>query len=468
MNRNIALLSLIGLFFRFDPAYSIFGAADVPLQEYYEFGRHQTGVASVQTKKKHQGTVKTSLGTANLIDVEDIGIPSLKGLLGALKGRVLITAAHVIHGSLLSKGAFVRFIDENNESQKMGIEDFFTPYNFRDKNTDIGIILLKQSVDTSKFKPLKLNLSTENKSFSRKLVNIFGCTPIFGKVNSNVVMRESTDTLLRRGMTTVADYTSDRSELISNFYTSKGMVSIVRYSTLDFTESDREKKHKVEEKLKRFDDLINDVQSDADKLTLTIEKNKLFQKQLELKKIEVRKHLSWTFFDNGNNIQEHLDILEDTEDLDKLTLISEWEKFINDGKYGNKSLDFGKYQVKFYGLLPRLSGHVYHGDSGGAWVIDDEIVAVSKQVVHKNWDNLKEEKVETLTPSLGISEYFTQCEAIISQPQSMEPNDQNSFGYGATSIWSSREWIESTLVKINAELDNSLPSSSMLSSSSSS
>lgn len=468
MHRYKTLLLIFSLFFRFDPAYSIFGAGDVPLEDYYEFGRHQTGVASVQTKKIHQGTVKTSFGTANLIDVEDIGIPSLKGLLGALKGRVLITAAHVIHGSLLSEGESVRFINENNESQKLDVEDFFIPDNFRDKDTDIGIILLKQSVDTSKFKPLKLKLSEEEKSLSGELVNIFGCTPVFGKLNSNIVIRESADTLLRRGMTTVIDCTNDGSELISTFYTSKGMVSIVRDSTLDLTESDREKKHTIEEELKRFDDLINDVQSSTDKLGLILERSRLFQEQLKLKKIEVRKQLSWTFFDNGNNIQEQLHRLEDTEDLDKLTLISEWGKFINDGKHEKKRLVLGIYQVKFYGPLPRLSGHVYHGDSGGAWVIGDEIVGVSKITVgaRQRKSSFVEKKVETLSPSTSVSEYFTQCECIISQSQSLE--DENFLTFSATSIWSNRKWIESTLLKINAELDKSLPSSSIPCSSSSS
>lgn len=461
MRKYAALLLLIALFFRFDPAHSIFGAAGVALEEYYEFGRHQTGVASVQTKKIRQGTVKTSYGTANLIDVEDIGIPSLKGRLEALKGRVLITAAHVVDGSLLHDGTSVRFIDTNNESQKVGVEAFYTPDNFRDTDDDIGIIILKQSVDTSKFKPLKLNLAVENESFAGKLVHIFGYTPVFGKVNSPVVIRESADTLLRRGMTTVVDdCRNDRSELSSNFYSSQGRVSIVRDSIRALTESNREKKQKIEEELEHFDDLINTTQSATDKLDLTLKRFELSQERFSLHPIEVRKRLFWTFIYNGNNIQEQLDTLEDTEDLDKLTLISEWEKFISDERYGNKSLDLGIYHVKFYGPLPRLGGQVYRGDSGGAWVINDEIVALSKQTICKKWDNLQMKKIETLAPFTGISEYFAQCEAIISQAPSLKPTDEDFMHYCATSIWSCRDWIESTLVKINAELTQSLPCSS--------
>lgn len=451
MSKYAALLLLTSLFFRFDPAYSIFGAGDVPLEDYYEFGRHQTGVASVWTGR--------SYGTANLVDVEDIGIPSLKGLLGALKGRVLITAAHVIDDKF-PEDCSVRFMDKNNESQKINVEAFYTPDNFRDTDDDIGIIILKQSVDTSRFKPLKLNLTVENESFAGKLVHIFGCTPVFGKVNSPVVIRESADTLLRRGMTTVVDNCrNDRSELSSNFYTSKGRVSIVRDSIRALTESDREKKQKIEEELEHFDALINTTQSATDKLDLTLKRFELSRERFSLNPIEIRKRLFWTFIYNGNNIQEQLDTLEDTEDLDKLTLISEWEKFICEGRYGNKNLDLGIYQVKFYGPLPRLKGQVYHGDSGGAWVINDEIVGISKITIGAK--QLKSNFVEVktpLTPSTDVSEYFIQCEAIISQ--SSPPNDENFLTYSASRIWSYRNWIESTLLKINAELTQNLPCSS--------
>lgn len=322
MNRYAAFLLIVSSFFRLDPAYSIFGVEGVLLEEYYKFARHQTGVASVWSGR--------SYGTANLVDVKDIGIPLLKGRLGRLEGRILITAAHVIDDKF-PEDCSVRFIDTNNESQKVGVEAFFTPDNFRDTDTDIGIILLKQSVDINKFKPLKLNLSTENKSFSAKLVNIFGCTPVFGKVNSKIVIRESADTLLRRGMTTVLDdCTNDRSELSSNFYRSQGRVTISRDSIRALTENDREKKRKIEEELECVDALINAAQSAADKLTLTLKRFELSQERFNLQPIEIRKWLSWTFFYNENNIQEQLYMLEDTEDLDKLTLISEWEKFISD------------------------------------------------------------------------------------------------------------------------------------------
>jgi hypothetical protein len=461
MHRYAAFLLIFSLFFRFDPAYSIFGAADVALEEYYKLGRHQTGVASVQTKKFHRSELKTSFGTANLIDVKDIGIPILKGLLGALEGRVLITAAHVIDDKF-PEDCSIRFMDTNNESQNMEVEAFYTPDDFRDTDDDIGIIILKTSVDISRFKPLKLNLSIENESFSGKLVNIFGCTPVFGKVNSDIVIRESADTLVRRGMTTVVDNCrNDRSELSSNFYSSLMRVSIVRDSIQTLTESDREKKHKIEEELERFDALINTTQSATDKIDLTLKRSELSRERFSLNPIEIRKRLFWTFIYNENNIQEQLDTLEDTEDLDKLTLISEWEKFICEGRYGNKSLDLGIYQVKFYGPLPRLKGQVYHGDSGGAWVINDEIMGISKIMVGAKHRKSNFVEVKTpLTPSTDVSEYFIQCEAIISQSSS--PNDENFLTYSATSIWSYRNWIESTLLKINAELTQSLPCSSSL------
>lgn len=345
MNRYLALLLLIALFFRLDPACSIFGAGDVPLEDYYEFGRHQTGVASVQTKKIRQGMVKTSFGTANLIDVEDIGIPSLKGLLGALKGRVLITAAHVVHGSLLSEGGFVRFMDENNKSQKMDIKTVYAHQDYDTNCNDIGLIILQQSVDTSKFKPLKLNLSEEEKSLSGELVNIFGCTPVFGKVTSNVVIREGDDTSLRRGMKTVVENTTNES-LISYFYSSQGRVSIFRDSIQDFTESDKEKKHTIETELERLDAaVINAPQPSADHLTLTLKRGELVNERSNLRPIKVRGPLSWEFYYNGNSIEDQLAMLEDTDDLDKPKLISEWNKFINEKKSGNKSLDLGIYRI---------------------------------------------------------------------------------------------------------------------------
>lgn len=113
----------------------------------------------------------------------------------------------------------------------------------------------------------------------------------------------------------------------------------------------------------------------------------------------------------------------------------------------------GVYQVKFYGPLPQLKGQVYRGDSGGAWVINDEIIALSKQTICKKWDNLQVKKVETLAPFTDISEYFAQCDAIISQAPSLKPTDEDFLHYCATSIWSCRSWIESTLMKTMAELD---------------
>ncbi len=444
MNRHSVLLLLISLFFACDPAYSIFGAGGVHLEDYYEFARHQTGVASVQTKKFHRGEVKTSFGTANLIDVEDIAIPSLRGRFEALKGRVLITAAHVVDGSLLEGGSSVRFMDENNESHKMEVEAFYTPDNFRDTDDDIGIIVLRKSVDTTKFKPLKLNLSEEEKSLYGELVNIFGCTPVFGKVTSKVVIRESPDTLLRRGMQTVVDK-SNCSELSSSFYRSQGNVRIFRDSIRTLKESHREEQHRIEEELERTDCFV---------------RRRELREKLSKLPYEYRERLSRVFFYNENSIEDQLAMLEDTNDLDKETLIFEWKKFINDNKPGNKRFDLGNYRIKFYGPLPRLSGQLYHGDSGGAWIVgDDEIVGVSKITVgtRQRKSNFVEEKAP-LTLSTNLSEYFSECERIISQ--SSPQNDESFLTYSASRIGGYRNWIKSTLAEINAKLNQSLPCSS--------
>lgn len=50
MRKYKVFLLLIVLIMKCDPACSIFGQGDVLLEEYYEFGKHQTGVALARTK----------------------------------------------------------------------------------------------------------------------------------------------------------------------------------------------------------------------------------------------------------------------------------------------------------------------------------------------------------------------------------------------------------------------------------
>lgn len=443
MNRYTSLLLLTSLFFTFDPAYSIFGAEDVPLEDYYEFGRHQTGVASVRVKKGS----KTGLGTANLIDLKDMGIPSLQDRLGSLEGRVLITAAHVLYDKDLEFSS-IRFMTENNESQTVEVEDFFIPDDYR-VTGDIGFIVLKEPVDISKFKPLKLNLSKENRSLSGKEVNVFGCTSIFGKVNSSIVIRESNECLLRRGMTSVlGGCANDSSELSASFYTSKGVIHIFRDSTKALTEKDEAKQREIEAELKRVEEDSINTASVVDKLSLAGKRYELSQESFNLRPVEVRKMLSQRIFYNGENVQDQLNRFEDTDDLDKPGLISQWENFINHENSGYKSMDIGKYQVKFYGPPLRLNGLIYHGDSGGAWVMEDEIVGVTAHKFKFDEEKLQVKQSEPLNPALGIHEYFTQCENIISKSQSQISADTHFETTYITSIWSCRDWIVSTLEEI--------------------
>jgi hypothetical protein len=131
------------------------------------------------------------------------------------------------------------------------------------------------------------------------------------------------------------------------------------------------------------------------------------------------------------------------------------------------SPQLGDSYIGLYKPLPRLSGQAFHGDSGGAWVHEDEIVALST-ARHCDDDIL------TFTKELDLSQissYFSGCEKDINKWKGLDVmlpflQNGNSMSF-ATSIWSCRNWIESTLVKINAELDKSLPSSSIPSSSSS-
>lgn len=444
MHKNKILLLLIALIMKSNPAYSIFGQGDVPLEEYYEFGKHQTGVALA---RKNTGIGMANLGTANLIDV---GIESLKG-------RLMITCAHVIE-SEKAESCSVRFMDENNESQEIGVQSLFFPSDYQNTEQDIGFILLKEPVDIGKFKPFKLNLARNNDSLAGKQVNVFGCSPLFGKASSHIVFREVAP--LRRGMTTyVGSASNETPRMQSHFYDHRGLVKIYGMPKRDET-----REREINEKIKELSELEEQSTDSMERWNLS---SKILGLHSELIRIRIspqQELLETIYYDD--HLEEQLNQLQSTRGLDTSEVLNRWKTLTEDDKTVTTTFELGDSHIGLYKPLPRLSGQIFHGDSGGAWVHEDEIVALS--TTRRCDDSILTEKLD---PSQDISSYFSNCEKDINEWKRIDAmlpflQEGNSIS-SATSIWSCRSWIESTLVKINAELAKSLPCSSIPSSSSS-
>lgn len=450
MRKHKILLALIVLIIKSNPACSIFGQGDVPLEEYYEFGKHQTGVALARTNTSI-GTA--NLGTANLIDV---GIESLKG-------RLMITCAHVIEGEK-AESCSVRFMDENNESQEIGVQSLFFPSDYQNTEQDLGFILLKEPVDIGKFKPFKLNLARNNDSLAGKQVNVFGCSPLFGKASSHIVFREVTP--LRRGMTTyVGSAANETPRMQSHFYDHRGFVKIY-----DMSKRDETREREIKKKIKELSELEEQSTDSMERWNLSSRiiglHNELIRisNEKEFLVIPQQELLEIIYYDD--HLEEQLNQLQSTRGLDTSEVLNRWKKLTEDDKTVTTTFELGDSHISLYKPLPRLSGQIFHGDSGGAWVHEDEIVALS--TARRCDDGILTEKLD---PSQNISSYFSDCERNINEWKKLDAmlpflQERNSISF-ATSIWSCRNWIESTLVKINAELDKSLHSSSMPSSSSS-
>lgn len=437
MRKHKILLVLTALIIKSNPACSIFGQGDVPLEEYYEFGKHQTGVALART---NTGIGTANLGTANLIDV---GIESLKG-------RLMITCAHVIE-SEKAESCSVRFMDENNESQEIGVQSLFFPSDYQNTEQDIGFILLKEPVDIGKFKPFKLNLARNNDSLAGKQVNVFGCSPLFGKASSHIVFREITP--LRRGMTTYVGSAANETPIMqSHFYDHRGLVKIYGMSKRDET-----REREINEKIKELSELEEQSTDSMERWNLS---SKILGLHSELIRIRIspqQELLETIYYDD--HLEEQLNQLQSTRGLDTSEVLNRWKTLTEDDKTVTTTFELGDSHIGLYKPLPRLSGQIFHGDSGGAWVHEDEIVALS--TTRRCDDSILTEKLD---PSQDISSYFSNCEKDIKEWKRIDAmlpflQEGNSIS-SATSIWSCRSWIEFTLVKINAELAQSLPYSS--------
>lgn len=421
MRKHKVFLILIVLIMKCDPACSIFGQGDVLLEEYYEFGKHQTGVALARTN--------TSTGTANLIDVD----------IESLKGRLMITCAHVIEGEK-AESCLVRFMDENNEPQEIGVQSLFFPSDYQNKEQDIGFILLKEPVDIGKFKPFKLNLARNNDSLAGKQVNVFGCSPLFGKASSHVVFREVAP--LRRGMTTyVGSAANETPRMQSHFYDHRGLVKIY-----DMSKRDETRELEIKEKIKELSELKEQSTDSMERWTLS---SRILGLHSELIRISPQQELLEIIY-YDDHLEEQLNHLQSPRGLDTSEVLNRWKRLTEDDKTVTTTFELGDSHIGLYKPLPRLSGQIFHGDSGGAWVHEDEIVALS--TARRCDDGILTVKLD---PSQNISSYFSDCERDINEWKRLDAmlpflQEGNSMSF-ATSIWSCRDWIQETLEKIVAQ-----------------
>ncbi len=164
--------------------YALFGDGGTPLIDYYEFGRSQTGVASIFGVKQVQEKLYSFQGTVNLIECDN----------PALKGRVLLSAAHVVTGTTV-EGFSIRFVDIDNAEFIAQAEAVYSH-----PDQDLCLIILKAAVDTGRFKPLRLNYDLAPKDWVGQQVSVFGMTSVFGKDNSTFTLVEPNNKSFRRGM----------------------------------------------------------------------------------------------------------------------------------------------------------------------------------------------------------------------------------------------------------------------------
>lgn len=420
-------LVLLAVLLNLNPAHSMFGQSDVPLIEYYEFGKRQTGVAIVSSK--------SSSGTANLIDVAD----------DTLKGRLLITCAHVLK-TKKPKKFMVEFMDENNARQSFDVhKTFIHPDYDQNPNMDIAFILLEKPVDILKFNPLKLNLTRNNDSLKGQPIDVFGCSPIFGKADCHMVFCDDTDRAFRLGMTTIIHETSDASvRLVSHFYKHEGMLKVLKKPILE-----NDPRHiKIRHELARLEEKIKTpgVRSN-ERLDLLSKKIALQSKSIQM---SVYTPLGPIY--STDHFENDLMQLKDTETLDKTVIIERWKRLMKDEKYESSEFELGDYHIFMHRPLPRLSAQVYHGDSGGAWVQGDEIVALTSSISDvKRKDELfiMDRKLPT---TISSEDYFAQCEKELEDIKSLKMADpliDDKIGVSyAISIWSHKEWIEKTLKEI--------------------
>jgi len=445
MYRYKIVLFLVMFCLNINIAHAIFGQEDVPLEEYYQLGQHQKGVAAVATSK--------GFGTANLIDV---GIESLKG-------RLMVTCAHVIDGTD-AKTCMVRFMDELNKSYSVPVQELYFPSNYKNEKVgqDIGFILLETAMDIQRFLPLKLNLSINNERVKGKEVNAFGCTSIFGRCDTSTVIEEGMSSSLRRGMRTVISYASNNDSYMNSvFHSQHGEIRISRNAETGLSPQAQIEKQQIEQEIAQLKPKFEEAKRSGDVETLQKIKERGWElsvrRDSELSEVETRERLSQTIVCK-DDFEDKLNQLKDTDDLDKQKILQEWSRVQNDKEpVYHYTVTLGKYYVTLYKPLPRLSGLVYHGDSGGAWVLDDKIIGLSKGMIEPHLNIFQEIKQAPSYP-FNASEYFKNCEQILENNKSKSTlfTEKSCNNMAVTSIWSCRDWINSTLLEISRSLKGAI------------
>lgn len=436
-------------------AHATFGQSDVPLIEYYNHGKEQTGVAAFTA---HKG-IYEAIGTANLVDV---GIHNLEG-------RLLITAAHVIDGIEDIASSALRFTDTNNDSISMGVKSLHFSKDYKKEKKDVGFIVLSERVDTQRFKPLKLNLTKDNKALVGSEISVIGCSGCMGHIGSHLVAEEPMKSPLRRGMQTLLQYgDNSTARMIYSFYHRPGFIKIWREPEFDLTEQGRARKEEVEIAMET-------LKSKAEKnKALGIKDPELMDQYMALLCESFPQKMTRQSFSQKILCDEPLEIqlnnFVDVDDLDKVALVKAWDqlsvvgqkKDVEHGSLTLKNFNLGKYIIHMRGPLPRLSGFIYGGDSGGAWIIGDEIVAISSTMAgaaataeggYENFNSLEFLRV-TSDALKSLNEYFS-CYENVLKNRSLQHNSllkEDDVAATGTSVWSCKDLLESMLKEILAGL----------------
>jgi len=335
-------------------------------------------------------------------------------------------------------------MDENHARQSFDVhKTFIHPDYDQNRNMDIAFILLEKPVDILKFKPLKLNLTRNNDSLKGQQVDVFGCSPYFGKADCHIVFCDHDDYTLRRGMTTsFSEASDDASRMQSHFYDHRGFVKILKRPS----ENDP-RRIKIKEDIETLQKHRNSVDDHSDeKLDLILRINGLRSELIKMSAYKTLTPIPYT-----DHFQADLEQLSGTETLNKAEIMTHWEKLLKEEKSSGVDFELGDYHIFMHKPLPRLSAQVFHGDSGGAWVQDNEIVALTASKTCKGPGELftLNRKADAMMNPKG---YFAQCEKELAAFKTLgmaDPLIDEKIGVShAISIWSHREWIEKTLKEI--------------------
>ncbi len=319
--------------------------AEASLEDPFCLAKHQTGVASIVVLENDDFHYKETRGTGNLIDIQHKN----------LRGKLVLTVAHVVNYMSGSAGfvGYVRFIDENNNSEKVLISEVFCHPDSSEKFAhDICLIILDKAVNTIKYKPFELDYSESFEDLLGKEVNAYGCSGLFGKLSADVLIEEQINNCLRRGMETrIAGYEqTDKlycGTVFANVHPYHGYMSIFR-SSEPFTE-----KEKMEILRKKEENV-------------GISERELWIKASEYNEMK-RNFFLKKLICKDDFCNEILNLNGDVDDLDKQDLISKWKNYVQNEPYASYDFKLKDYFITFLPPLSKSSGRSYNGDSGGGW-----------------------------------------------------------------------------------------------------